>query len=116
MVVKELKTGLLKTQFVRDYLLSCVFPKFNMSRPEEGNGSIHFVADQANLQGQQNAFQHDTTAAMASVLECMTLQRSTFHIPCFDGRNPPLKEFLQDVANGAVFITEQTEPGFIKLF
>ncbi|XP_043461938.1 uncharacterized protein LOC122498320 [Leptopilina heterotoma] len=84
-----------------------------MSRPEE-NGSIHFVADQANLQGQQNAFQHDTTAAMASVLECMTLQRSTFHIPCFDGRSPPLKEFLQDVANGAVFINEQTEPGFIK--
>ena len=57
----------------------------------------------------------DASAAMASVLECMTLQQSTYHIPQFDGKNPPLKEFLQDIANGAVYITESTEPGFIKV-
>lgn len=56
----------------------------------------------------------DTTAAMTSVLECMTLQQCTYHIPFFDGRNPPLKEFLQDVANGGVFVTDATEPGFIR--
>ena len=56
----------------------------------------------------------DTSAAMASVLECMTLQQSTYHIPHFDGKNPPLKDFLQDVSNGAVFVTDATEPGFIK--
>ena len=51
---------------------------------------------------------------MASVLEYMTLQQSTYHIPQFDGKNPPLKEFLQDVPNRAVFVTDVTEPGFIK--
>ena len=44
----------------------------------------------------------DASAAMASVLECMSLQQSMYHIPQFDGKNPPLKEFLQDVANGSV--------------
>ena len=57
----------------------------------------------------------DASAAMASVLECMTLQQSTYHIPQFDGKNPPLKEFLQDIANGAACITESTESGFIKV-
>ena len=56
----------------------------------------------------------NTSAAMTSVLECMTLQQSTYHIPQFDGKNPPPKDFLQDVANGAVFVTDATEPGFIK--
>ena len=45
----------------------------------------------------------------------MTLQQRTYQIPKFDGKNPPLKEFLQDIANGAVYITESTEPGFIKV-
>ena len=44
-------------------------------------------------------------------------QRSSgvrIRIPHFDGKNPPLKDFLQDVSNGAVFVTDATEPGFIK--
>ena len=57
----------------------------------------------------------DASATMASVLECMTLHQSTYHISQFDGKNPPLKEFLQDVANGAVYITEATEQSFIKV-
>ena len=57
----------------------------------------------------------DASAAMASVLECMTLQQSTYHIPQFDGKNPPLKEFLQDIANDAVYIMESTELAFIKV-
>ena len=44
----------------------------------------------------------------------MALQQSTYHILQFDGKNPPLKDFLQDVANGAVFVTDAAEPGFIK--
>ena len=44
----------------------------------------------------------------------MTLQQSTYHIPHCDGKNPPLKDFLQDVSNGALFVTDATEPGFIK--
>ena len=54
------------------------------------------------------------STAIASVLECMTLQQSTYHIPHIDGKNPPLKDFLQDVSNDAVFVTYATEPGFIK--
>ena len=44
----------------------------------------------------------------------MTLQTSTYNIPDFNGRTPPLKEFLQDVSNGAVFVIRTTEPIFIK--
>ena len=68
-----------------------------------------------NIAAPNQSINLDASAAMASVLECMTLQQSTYNIPQFDGKNPPLKEFLQDVANGAVYITEATEPGFIKV-
>ena len=57
----------------------------------------------------------NASVAMASVSECMTLHESTYHIPQFDGKNPPLMEFLQDVANGTVYITKAREPGFIKV-
>ena len=50
----------------------------------------------------------DVSAAMATGLEGMTLQQSTY-IPTFDVRTPALKEFLQDVANGAVYVTENQE-------
>ena len=56
----------------------------------------------------------DASAVMNSLLENMTLQTSTYNIPDFNGRTPPLKEFLQDVSNGAVFVTRTTEPIFIK--
>ena len=36
----------------------------------------------------------DVSAAMATALEGMTHQQSTYHIPTFDGRTPALKEFL----------------------
>ncbi|XP_051161523.1 uncharacterized protein LOC127281712 [Leptopilina boulardi] len=80
----------------------------------ETSTGIGFGGTHSNITLQQNPANLDTTAAVASVLECMTLQQSTLHIPVFDGRNPPLKEFLQDVANGAAFLTENSEPGFIN--
>lgn len=43
----------------------------------------------------------------------MLVQQGTSHI-YFDGRNPSLREFLQDIANGAVYMNAQTEPGLIK--
>ena len=57
----------------------------------------------------------DVSAAMATVLEGMTLHQTTYHIPTFDSRTPALKEFLQDVTNGVVYVTESTEPAFIKI-
>lgn len=56
----------------------------------------------------------DQTAAMTSMMECFTVERGTHHIPCFNGKDPPLREFLQDVTNGAVYMTPTTEAGFIK--
>ena len=57
----------------------------------------------------------DVSAAMATALKGMTLPQSTYHIPTFDGRTPAVKEFLQDVANDSVYVTESTEPAFIKI-
>ena len=51
---------------------------------------------------------------MAAVLECMALQQSTYHIPQFNGRNQPPKDFLRNVSNGAVLVTDAKEPGFTK--
>ena len=34
---------------------------------------------------------------LAIELECITLEQSTYHISHFDGKNLPLKDFLQDV-------------------
>ena len=44
----------------------------------------------------------------------MTLQKSTYHIPHCDGKNPLLKDFLQDVSNGPVFVTDATKLSFIR--
>ena len=72
------------------------------------------TGDPANILIPTSYLNLNASAALASVLECMTLQQSTYHIPQFDGRNPLLKYFLQDVSNGAVFVTDATEPGFIN--
>ena len=56
----------------------------------------------------------DASLVMNSLLQNMTLQNSTHSIPDFNGKASQLKDFLQDVKNGAVFVTEATEPMFIK--
>lgn len=81
---------------------------------DEANPQIPRGGVNPNISLEQQAINHDTSAAMTSVLECLTLQQSTYNIPVFDGRDPPLREFLQDVANGSVFITDATEPAFVK--
>ena len=77
------------------------YPNIANSLPGR-NPNIAFPDQSMNL---------DVSAAMASVLECINLQQSTYHLSQFDGKNSPPKEFLQDAANGAVYITEATEPG-----
>ena len=67
-----------------------------------------------NLQIQSQPPILDASVVMNSLLENMTMQTSTYHIPEFNGKTPPLKEFIQDVCNGAVFVTQSTEPVFIK--
>ena len=84
-------------------------PKVHLLLSQSASGSL--TGDPANILTPSSYLNLNTSATMVSVLECMTLQQSTYHIPQFDGKNPPLKEV---VANGAVFVTDATEPGFIK--
>ena len=89
--------------------------------PDESTTEVHpnitnsLSGPNPNIAPLNQSMNLDASAAMASVLECMTLQQSTYHIRQFDGKNPPLKEFLQDIENGAVYVTESTEPSFIKV-
>ena len=76
--------------------------------------SDSLTGNPANIPTSASYLNLNTSAAMESVLECMTLQKRTYHIPQFDGKNPPLKEFLQNISNGAVIVTEAMKPSFIK--
>ena len=71
--------------------------------------SDSLTGDPVNILTTTSYLNVNTSAAMASVLECMTLQQSTYHIPRFDRKNPPLKDFLQDLLNGAVLVIDATE-------
>lgn len=64
----------------------------------------------ANLTHHQNI----TDAMMTSMGECMALQQALMHVPNFDGKNIPLKSFIQDVENGYTFVPEGLREGFFK--
>ena len=51
---------------------------------------------------------------MTSMAECFTLQHSTLNIPFYDSKNIPLKNFLQNIRNGAVFVPPALESSFLK--
>ena len=89
-------------------------PEQDTQMPLNQSVSDSLTGDPANIPTPTSYLNLNMRAAMASVLECMILQQRIYHIPQFDGKNPPLKEFLQDISNRAVFVTEVTEPGFIK--
>ena len=89
-------------------------PEQDTQIPLNRRVSDSLTGDPANIPTPASYLNLNTSAAIASVLECMTLQQSTYHIPQFNGKNPPLKEFLQDISNGAIFVTEVTKPGFTK--
>ena len=49
-----------------------------------------------------NLTQHQTItdALLTTMGECMAVQQALLHIPVYDGKNMPLKTFIQDVENG----------------
>ena len=57
-----------------------------------------------------------TNAMMTSMAECFALQHGTLNIPFFNGKNIPLKDFLQDVQNGAVFVPLRRKARSLKQF
>ena len=82
-------------------------PEQDTQIPLSESVSDSLTGDPTNIPTPATYLNLNTSAEMASLLECMTLQQSTYHIPQFNGKNPPLKEFLQDFSNGAVFVTDK---------
>lgn len=64
----------------------------------------------ANLTHHQNI----TDAMLTSMGECMALQQALLHVPAFNGKNMPLKTFIQDVENGYTFVPEGLRDSFFK--
>ena len=76
-------------------------PEQDTQIPLNQSVSDLLTGDPANISTAASYLNLNTSAVMASVLECMTLQQCTYHIPQSDGKNPPLKEFLQDATNSS---------------
>ena len=88
-----------------------VFVNFVLKMPETGRTSAS--GTNANVSG-NNTDLNVSIAMMTSMAECFTLQHSTLNIPFYDGKNIPLKNFLQDIRNGAVFVPPALESSFLK--
>lgn len=58
----------------------------------------------------------ETTQKLAETMEAMQnnflMQAATLHIPFFDGKNIPLRQFIQDVENGLTVIPDGLKPAF----
>lgn len=64
----------------------------------------------ANLTHHQNI----TEAMLNTMGECMAVQQALLHIPIYDGKNMPLKTFLQDVENGLNICPEGIHASFFR--
>lgn len=58
--------------------------------------------------------QNITDAMLTSMGECMALQQALIHVPNFNGKNMPLKSFIEDVENGFTFVPEGLKNSFFK--
>lgn len=84
-----------------------------------GNGGGHNANNTIHVEGEVRSVAPapaplDYTNSVVTVLEQMSVQTNSQNIPLFDGRQPPLKDFLQEIENSAAFIPEVSEPGFLK--
>ena len=39
-----------------------------------------------------------------SMIECFTIQQGIINVPVFDGENMPVRDFIEDVMNGALVV------------
>ena len=53
-------------------------------------------------------------AMMTSMAECFAIQQGIMNIPTFDGKNMPVRDFIQDIINGESSVPANCEPQFIK--
>ena len=89
-------------------------PEQRTQMPLKQSISDSLTGDPENISTPVSHRSLNTSAAMVSILECMTLQQSTHQSPQFDGKHLLLKDFLHEVSNGTVFVTDVTELRFIK--
>lgn len=68
------------------------------------------MAEIANLTHHQAI----TDAMLTSMGECMALQQALIHVPNFNGKNMPLKSFIEDVENGLTVVPEGLKTSFFK--
>ena len=56
----------------------------------------------------------DNSALMISIAQTMAMQAAITSIPVFDGKNIPLKDFIQDIRNADAKIPDTQKGSFIK--
>ncbi|RYA68313.1 hypothetical protein DD595_25595, partial [Enterobacter cloacae complex sp. 4DZ3-17B2] len=60
-----------------------------------------------------NQTMNASLALMASMAENFALQNSISSLPYFDGKNIPLKDFLQAVRNGLALLPEGSDQVYV---
>ena len=58
--------------------------------------------------------EQDNSALMISMAQTMAMQAAITSIPVFDGKNIPLKDFIQDIRNTDADIPDNQKASFIK--
>ena len=53
-------------------------------------------------------------AMMTSMAECFAIQKSIMNIPKFDGKNIPVRDFIQHIINGESSVPANCEPQYIN--
>ena len=53
-------------------------------------------------------------AMMTPMAECFAIQQGIMNIPTFDGKNMPVRDFIQDIINGKSSVPVNCEPQYIK--
>ncbi|XP_043464123.1 uncharacterized protein LOC122499714 [Leptopilina heterotoma] len=61
-----------------------------------------------------NGTMNPAGADASSAIDRLTLRTSACDIPIFDGKTPPLRDFVQAVKRAGIFITDVAEPEYIR--
>ena len=48
-----------------------------------------------------------------SMIECFAIQQDIINVPIFDGENMPVKDFIEDVMNGAIEVPAECEKRYV---
>ena len=67
-----------------------------------------------NKGSSQNLDMLNISNTMLSMRDSFALQNTVFSLPFYNGKNLPLKDFIQDVRNGRVHLSEEQKLSYIK--